>query len=128
MLSAWDREPSPARPPAGGPAGRLLNAIPLLTQEIGGEGMPRYLVQRTFPDGLHLPVTEEGANAWGDVVARNADLGVTWVHSYVSADRTTSYCLYDAPDPEAIRKAAARNGLPVDAITQVAVLDPYCYR
>jgi predicted amidohydrolase YtcJ len=90
--------------------------------------MPRYLVQRTFPDGLRIPLTEEGAIACLGVVARNADLGVTWVHSYVSEDRTTSYCLYDAPDPEAIRKAAARNGLPVDVITQVSVLDPYFYR
>jgi hypothetical protein len=90
--------------------------------------MPRYLVQRTFPDGLHLPVTEEGALACLGVVARNADLGVTWIHSYVSVDQATMVCLYDAPDPEAVRKAAARNGLPVDRITQVAVLDPYFYR
>ena len=90
--------------------------------------MPRYLVQRTFPDGLHIPVTEEGAIACLGVVARNADLGVTWIRSYVSVDKETMVCLYEGPDPEAIRKAAARNGLPVDRITQVSVLDPYFYR
>jgi hypothetical protein len=93
----------------------------------GGIAMPRYLVQRTFPDRLQLPVTEEGAAACLSVAAKNADLGVTWIQSYVSHDRTTSYCLYEGPDPEAIRKAAVRNGLPVDVITQVSVLDPHFY-
>jgi uncharacterized protein DUF4242 len=90
--------------------------------------MPRYLVQRTFPDGLHIPVTDAGAEACLAVVDRNADRGVTWLHSYVSDDKTTSYCIYDGPDPEAIRAAAERNGLPVDRIVKVSVLDPYFYR
>lgn len=90
--------------------------------------MPRYLVERTFPDGLAIPVTAEGAAACLGVVDRNADVGVTWVHSYVSDDKRTTYCVYDGPDPEAIRRAAAHNGLPVDRITRVSVLDPYFYR
>lgn len=90
--------------------------------------MPRYLVQRTFPDGLHIPVTDAGAAACLAVVDRNADRGVTWVHSYVSDDKSTSFCIYDGPDPEAIRAVAARNGLPVDRITKVSVLDPCFYR
>jgi Nickel responsive protein SCO4226-like len=90
--------------------------------------MPRYLVQRTFPDGLQIAVTDAGAEGCLAVVGRNADLGVTWLHSYVSDDKTTSYCIYDGPDPEAIRAVAARNGLPVDRITKVSVLDPYFYR
>ena len=90
--------------------------------------MPRYVVQRTFPDGLQIPVTEEGGAACLGVVERNADVGVTWIQSYVSADKKTSFCIYDGPDPEAVRQAAARNGLPVDRISQVSVLDPYFYR
>ncbi len=90
--------------------------------------MARYLVERTFPDGLRIPVTAEGAATCLGVVGRNADLGVTWVHSYVSDDKKTTFCVYDAPDPEAIRRAAERNGLPVDKITRVSVLDPYFYR
>jgi hypothetical protein len=90
--------------------------------------MPRYLVERDFPEGWAISVTEEGAAICQEIVARNADLGVTWVHSYVGADATTSFCVYDGPTPEAIRRAAARNGLPVDRITQVSVLDPYFYR
>ncbi|MGI8475172.1 MAG: DUF4242 domain-containing protein [Thermomicrobiales bacterium] len=90
--------------------------------------MPRYMVQRTFPDGLHVPVTAEGSAACLGVVDKNADLGVTWVHSYVSEDKGSSFCVYDGPDPEAIRAAAERTGLPVERITKVSVLDPYFYR
>jgi hypothetical protein len=61
-------------------------------------------------------------------VSHNADVGVTWVHSYVSDDKTRTFCVYDGPDPEAIRTAAERNGLPVELITRVSVLDPYFYR
>ena len=89
--------------------------------------MPRYVVERTFPEGFAIPATPAGAEACITVVDRNADEGVTWVHSYVSDDRTKTFCVYDAPSPEAIRKTAARNELPVDRITQVRVLDPYFY-
>ena len=89
--------------------------------------MPRYVVQRSFSEGLHIPVDDEGAAVCGAVVTRNAEQGVTWIHSYVSEDRTRTFCIYDAPSPEAIRRTAAVNRLPVDHITQVAVLDPYFY-
>jgi hypothetical protein len=90
--------------------------------------MPRYMVERTFPDGLGLPVSDEGAAVAREIVARNAELGVTWVHSYVNEDKTKTFCVYDGPDPEAIRRAAEHAGLPVDRISKVAVLDPYFYR
>jgi hypothetical protein len=89
--------------------------------------MARYIVERTFPNGLEIPMTAEGAQACLGVVDRNADVGVTWVHSYVSEDHRTTFCVYDGPDPEAIRTAAQKNGLPVDRITRVSVLDPYFY-
>jgi hypothetical protein len=89
--------------------------------------LPRYMVQRTFPEGLEIPVDEDGTNVCRAVIDRNAEHGVTWVHSYVSADKRTTFCVYDGPSPEAIRKTATRNELPVDQITQVLVLDPYFY-
>ena len=89
--------------------------------------MPRYVVERTFRDGLPIPAGEEGALQCRGVVERNGDEGVTWLHSYVSDDRTKTFCLYEGPTPEAIRKTAARNELPIDRITQVRVLDPYFY-
>jgi hypothetical protein len=90
--------------------------------------MPRYLIERTFPDGLSIPLDDDGRKAVDGVVSNNAELGVTWVHSYVSADRRNTFCIYDAPAPEAVRKVADRNGLPVQRITEVSVLDPYFYR
>jgi hypothetical protein len=89
--------------------------------------MPRYVVQRTFREGLQIPVTNGGAELCLSVVEQNAAEGVTWVHSYVSEDKRTTFCVYDAPNPEAIRKTPARNRLPVDQITRVQVLDPYFY-
>jgi hypothetical protein len=89
--------------------------------------MPRYLVQRTFAEGVPIPADPAGAEACLGVVGGNAALGVTWIHSYVTTDKALTYCVYDAPDPAAVRKAAEVNGLPVDRITEVRVLDPYFY-
>jgi hypothetical protein len=89
--------------------------------------MPRYIVQRTFQEGLHIPVGTDGADFCRAVVERNAQEGVTWISSFVSDDKTRTFCVYDAPSPEAIRKTAIRNELPLDEITQVSVLDPYFY-
>ena len=85
------------------------------------------MVERTFPKGLHIPTNTGGAEACQTVVGRNTKNGVTWVHSYVSADKEKTFCIYDGPNEAAIRDAATQNGLPVDAITQVSVLDPYFY-
>src|SRR3972149_4856592 len=83
---------------------------------------------RACADGLGIPLTDAGVQACLGVVDRNADLGVTWIFSFVSEDKQKTFCVYDGPNPEAIRQAARRNGLPVDRITRVMVLDPYFYR
>lgn len=90
--------------------------------------MPRYLVERSFPDGLRIPLDDEGARACMAVVDTNAKSGVTWLHSYVSQDLRKTFCIYDGPSPEAIREVANNNNLPIDGITAVSVLDPYFYK
>ena len=90
--------------------------------------MPRYLIERSFPEGLKITANDEGAETCRTLVLNNTEEGVTWVHSYVSDDQKKTYCIYDAPSPEALRRAAAWNKLPVDRITKVRVLDPYFYR
>jgi hypothetical protein len=90
--------------------------------------MPRYLVERSIPEGLTIPLDDGGAKTCQLVVDSNAAEGVTWVHSYVTPGNQTTYCVYDGPNPEAIRRAAETNQLPVDRITEVRVLDPYFYR
>lgn len=90
--------------------------------------MPRYVVEREYPEGLVVPINAEGARACRNVIDANMTDGVTWVHSYVSLDKKKSYCIYDGPNPDAIRRAASKTNLPVDKISEVRVLDPYFYQ
>ena len=46
--------------------------------------MPRYMVERTFPDGPAIPSIQQGRDATAKVTAKNAEGGVTWLHSHVS--------------------------------------------
>lgn len=89
--------------------------------------MSRFVVERTFPDGLEIPVNDVGRGVCLAVIGNNAQDGVTWIQSYVSGDKRKTFCIYDAPSAEEIRTAAERNNLPVDSIMQVSVLDPYFY-
>jgi hypothetical protein len=89
--------------------------------------MPRYLVQRTFAGGLALLANEAGAEACRRTVELNTELGVTWLHSYVTTDKERSFCIYDGPDAEAIRLAAKGNGLPIGHTSEVSVLSPYFF-
>ncbi|MEP6885209.1 MAG: DUF4242 domain-containing protein [Gammaproteobacteria bacterium] len=78
----------------------------------------RYLIERTFPPdalkGLDA-VTKKKVNS------NNASVGVRWVESYANAAKTKTFCVYEAPNEAAIRKAAELNKLPVDSITEVPV-------
>ena len=104
-----------------------LSRFERLEEKVGAV-MPRYIVERSYPEGLKIPVNDEGAEICRMVVMTNDEESVTWIQSYVSEDGKKSFCAYDAPSPEAIRRTARRNNLPVDRITQVRVLDPYFYR
>ena len=55
--------------------------------------MPRYLIERTFPDGLAIPTNREGSIACCGVIDNNAEEQVTWVHSYVAPDRKKTFCI-----------------------------------
>jgi hypothetical protein len=76
--------------------------------------MPLYVIERTFAEQLEL--TNDDVRLIEEV---NADEGVRWLFSFLSADRRRSYCLYEAPSPDAIIAAAGRAGTPVDAIIEV---------
>ena len=49
----------------------------------------------------------------------NAGENVRWLYSFLSADRRHTYCLYEAPSPQAILAAAKRADIPADAIVEV---------
>ncbi|MGH8946967.1 MAG: DUF4242 domain-containing protein [Acidimicrobiia bacterium] len=89
--------------------------------------MPRYLVERTFSDPFMVASGPGGRKLLLSMIACNSDRDVTWFHSYVSLDRRRTFCVYDAPSPEAVRLTAQSNGLPVDRIIEISVLDPYAY-
>jgi hypothetical protein len=77
--------------------------------------MALYLIERNFAEQLQL--SPEGAAA---VKRINADVGVNWLFSFLSADKKKTYCLYEAPNPELIREAARRANLPADVIIPVS--------
>lgn len=89
--------------------------------------MARYMVERSFPNGLELPATDDGLKVCLGVVENNAAEQVTWLRSFVTDDHRKTFCIYDGPNPEAIRRAAGRSDLPVDSISEISVLDPYFY-
>ena len=77
--------------------------------------MPRYVIERNFAEQLN--VTKDGVEK---VNLINDQEGVQWIFSFLSADKKKTYCLYDAPNPEAIRSAARRNNIPADAIIEIS--------
>ena len=85
--------------------------------------MPLYMIERTFAEDLDL--TGDDVRLLDEV---NADAGVQWVFSFLSADRRRTYCLYEAPSPDAIVAAAARAGIPADVVTEVNRITADTYR
>ena len=76
--------------------------------------MPIFMVERNFAEELEPSLeTADGINRIND------QEGVRWMYSFLSADKRKTYCLYEAPSPEAIRTAATRAGLPADVIVEV---------
>jgi hypothetical protein len=81
--------------------------------------MPRYIVERNFAEKLELT-----KDAVDNVQRINDDVGVKWIFSFLSADKRKTYCLYEAPNAEAIRLAARRANVPADAIIAVDEINP----
>jgi hypothetical protein len=76
--------------------------------------MALYMIERAFADQLDL--SGEDVELIEEI---NGDESVRWLFSFLSADRRRSYCLYEAPSPEAIRAAARRADIPADEIVEV---------
>jgi hypothetical protein len=76
--------------------------------------MPLFVIERNFAEQLDDDAVDEAG-----IKVVNDDVGIRWVYSFLSADRKKTYCLYEAPSPEAIREAATRLGIPADVIVSV---------
>ena len=81
--------------------------------------MPLYVIERNFADRLEL--TTDDVKLIDEI---NADEGVRWLFSFLSADRRRTYCLYEAPTPDAILAAARKANVPADAIVEVGAGTP----
>lgn len=78
----------------------------------------RYLIERTFPAGALAGLNAEGK---ARINATNAKYGVHWKMSYANAEKTKTFCIYEAPSEQAVRDAAAANSIPVDTVMEVPV-------
>jgi len=76
--------------------------------------MPRYLIERNFAAQVGLTKADTES-----ITRINDEEGVAWIISFLSADKRKTYCLYEAPNPEAIRSAARRNNVPADVIIEI---------
>ncbi len=81
--------------------------------------MPFFMIERNFADQLDL--SSEDIRLIDDV---NADEGVRWLFSFLSADRRRTYCLYEAPSSDAILTAARRANVPADEVVEVGSASP----
>ena len=76
--------------------------------------MPIFMVERRFADDL-----EASAEQADQINLINDEEGVRWLYSFLSADKRKTYCLYEAPFADAIRRAAERAGLPADSVVEL---------
>jgi hypothetical protein len=81
--------------------------------------MPLYMIERGFADQLDL--TEDDVELIEEI---NGGEGVRWLFSFLSADRRRTYCLYEAPSPDAIIAAARKANVPADAVVEVGAATP----
>jgi hypothetical protein len=76
--------------------------------------MPLFVIERNYAEQLEL--SREGVRL---IEEANADEGVRWLFSFLTADRRRTYCLYEAPSSDVIVAAAERAGLPADVVVEV---------
>lgn len=84
--------------------------------------MALFVIERNFAEQMQL--TNEAARLVKEI---NGDVGVHWLFSFLSADKKKTYCLYEAPNAEAIREAARKANLPADVIVEVTELRPEAF-
>ncbi len=81
--------------------------------------MARFIIERNFAEKL-----EVDDDAKKHIKQINDEEGVEWIFSFLSADKRKTYCLYEAPNEDSLRKAAERLNIPADVITPVDRIDP----
>jgi hypothetical protein len=82
--------------------------------------MPLFLIERAYAEAVETDLEKDAA-----IKQVNDEIGIQWLFSFLRADKRKSYCLYEAPNAEAIRAAAERLGIPVDTIVEVDGIGPH---
>lgn len=86
--------------------------------------MPKYVIEREMPGVGGLSKEDlRGASQTSCSVLNEMGPQIQWLHSYVTNDKI--YCVYIAPDEEAVREHAERGGFPANSIAEVkTIIDP----
>jgi hypothetical protein len=86
--------------------------------------MPKYVIERDIPGAGKLTRDELHAISQKSCgVLRNQGPQIQWVESFVTPDKI--YCIYIAPDENAIREHARQGGFPANRISEVkTMIDP----
>lgn len=77
--------------------------------------MAVFMIERRYAERL-----EAVADVAPSINRVNEEEGIRWLSSFLSADRRKTFCLYESPDVESIRRAAIRAGLPADVIVELS--------
>ncbi|MBV8398309.1 MAG: DUF4242 domain-containing protein [Acetobacteraceae bacterium] len=81
--------------------------------------MPRFLIERNFAQSLELD--KESVDHLRAIADQE---GAKWLFSFLAPDKRKSYCVYEAPNAEAIRAAARKSNLPADVVIEVDEVRP----
>jgi len=86
--------------------------------------MPKFLIERQIPGAGKLTAEElRGVSQKSCGILKNMGPQIQWVQSYVTADKV--YCVYIAPDADAVRKHAAEGGFPANSVARItSIIDP----
>ncbi|HUX67353.1 MAG TPA: DUF4242 domain-containing protein [Terriglobales bacterium] len=85
--------------------------------------MPKFLIEREIPGlGKLSPAELQAVSQKSCDVLRTLPK-VQWVHSYLTDNKL--YCVYIAPDEEAVREHARRGGFPANSVAVIRrMIDP----
>ena len=92
---AFDGDATLPAVPGGRGRGREETAVPL------------YVIERNFAEQLDPDELDRDG-----IALVNDDVGIRWLYSFLSADRKKTYCLYEAPNPEALARGSGPAGHP----------------
>ena len=85
--------------------------------------MPKYVIEREIPGAGDLSDSEINEISRTSNEVLDGMPAVQWDHSYVTGDKI--YCVYVAPDADALREHAQKGGFPANAVHEVRrTIDP----